>query len=254
MVTEKIHGANFVVSVCGDTVKYSKRGGYLRDDEDFFGFRRFLGGEHEGLAVFEGHCRAAHRSLLAIAPPGASVTRLYGELFGGRYPHPAVEGVPGCAAVQTGVWYAPGLHFSVFDVAVQGEQMPHTYLPFRAAMAACDSAGLLTAQASRTHVYVSASIRRLSPHMYPHVSMCARVLGCQHTSSISQDLQHHPVIISLQSPTPTLHQHQPSTNTNPPPTTTLHHRRCSPQGLWKGPSSLPTPSRAPSPLNSDSPH
>lgn len=49
---------------------------------------------------------------------------LYGELFGGHYPHPAVPPEQNVPTVQTGVWYAPGLHWSVFDavVNVRGEQ------------------------------------------------------------------------------------------------------------------------------------
>jgi RNA ligase-like protein len=49
------------------------------------------------------------------------VVRLYGELFGGAYPHPAVPGVKGISPVQTGIWYAPGIHFALFDILVDDD-------------------------------------------------------------------------------------------------------------------------------------
>ncbi|MFI7144025.1 RNA ligase family protein [Nonomuraea sp. NPDC050022] len=42
--------------------------------------------------------------------------RIYGELYGGHYPHADVDPVPGVSAVQTGVWYSPSLRFALFDV------------------------------------------------------------------------------------------------------------------------------------------
>jgi hypothetical protein len=44
---------------------------------------------------------------------------LYGELAGGRYPHPNVPDVPGVDPVQTGVWYSPALHWLLFDAVVE---------------------------------------------------------------------------------------------------------------------------------------
>ncbi|PBC71013.1 RNA ligase [Streptomyces sp. TLI_235] len=49
---------------------------------------------------------------------------LYGELFGGRYPHPRVTPAEGVPAVQTGVWYAPDLHWSAFDAVVEADGGP----------------------------------------------------------------------------------------------------------------------------------
>ena len=44
---------------------------------------------------------------------------LFGELCGGRYPHPDVPPDPRVEAVQTGVWYSPTVEFYAFDIALE---------------------------------------------------------------------------------------------------------------------------------------
>ena len=51
-----------------------------------------------------------------VGAPG--IVRLYGELFGGAYPHPSVIRVPGASPVQTGIWYAPDIRFVLFDIII----------------------------------------------------------------------------------------------------------------------------------------
>merc|ERR1719375_989102 len=65
---------------------------------------------------------------------------IYGELFGGRYPHPQVRPEP-WQPVQCGVWYAPGLHFQAFDVAVDVAGV-RSFLDFSVAREACEACGL----------------------------------------------------------------------------------------------------------------
>jgi Rnl2 family RNA ligase len=102
IATEKIHGAQVVVACDGGTVRVGKRKAWLDGDEPFFGWQLLRAG-------FE---RAARIAL----DDGAAAVRIYGELYGGHYPHPGVPPVPGASAVQTGVWYAPGVRFALFDV------------------------------------------------------------------------------------------------------------------------------------------
>jgi Rnl2 family RNA ligase len=104
VATEKIHGAQLVVGASADDLRIGKRKAWLEPDEPFFGWQMLRPALHS-LA------RSAHRAL------GASgEVWLYGELFGGHYPHPAVTPVAGLVPVQTGIWYAPDLQFAVFDV------------------------------------------------------------------------------------------------------------------------------------------
>jgi Rnl2 family RNA ligase len=117
---EKIHGAQLVVGVARDEVCFGKRKAWLAEDESFFGWQLL-------------------RSELADAARGARARLdlraddelyLYGELFGGHYPHPSVAKVVGLSAVQTGIWYAPDIRWCVFDAVVcpAGDQAAARYL------------------------------------------------------------------------------------------------------------------------------
>lgn len=117
VATEKIHGANLVVATDGERDAIGKRKEWLRHDEAFFGWQLLR-------AELIGWARAVRREL------GADVVRLYGELFGGAYPHPDVPAIEGMSAVQTGIWYAPDLRFALFDIGVgdadSAELLAHT--------------------------------------------------------------------------------------------------------------------------------
>jgi Rnl2 family RNA ligase len=110
IVTEKIHGANFCMVTDGVAIRAAKRKAFLEPGEDFFG--------HETVVAELG---PSMRRLFAMAHAhDASVVRVlvYGELFGGGYPHPDVAPDPSVEPIQTGVWYAPGLRFSAFDLGL----------------------------------------------------------------------------------------------------------------------------------------
>jgi hypothetical protein len=101
---EKLHGAQLVIDVDADGVRFAKRKAWLRDDEPFFGWQ-----------LIRASLREAARS--AFAKVGAPRLVLYGELYGGGYP-----GLDrGLQPVQTGVWYAPDLRWALFEArAVDG--------------------------------------------------------------------------------------------------------------------------------------
>ncbi|MFF8262167.1 RNA ligase family protein [Streptomyces virginiae] len=135
---EKIHGANLAVVCDAAGVHPAKRRELLADGglDDFFGVGRIW----PALAVAATRCARALRAT-AGAEPSAVVT-VYGELAGGRYPHPDVPAVPGAGAVQTGVWYAPDLIWLPFDATVTDEDGP-CWVADRTLRAAAESAGLL---------------------------------------------------------------------------------------------------------------
>ncbi len=141
-VTEKVHGANFCLVIEGDAVRGASRRRPLANDEPFFGWQTVR--DHLAPAL-----RNAARAVLAgarQATPTGVVARVsvYGELFGGAYPHPEVVTVAGVEPVQTGVWYAPGIHFAAFDVAVEGGDGGdgRWYLDWEAARAILTAAGV----------------------------------------------------------------------------------------------------------------
>ena len=112
VATEKIHGANLGVATDGETVRIGKRKAFLADGEPFFGWQLLRG--ELGQAA-----RAIHRVL------GGGDVWLYGELFGGAYPHPEVTPLRGIEAVQTGIWYAPDIRFALFDVLHRDTFLAH---------------------------------------------------------------------------------------------------------------------------------
>jgi len=109
VATEKLHGAQLVVATDGKHVRIGKRKAWLEVADPFFGWQ-LLHAELDYLA------RAVHEAL-----DRPDVVRLYGELVGGGYPHLTIAPVPGVSPVQTGIWYAPGLHYAVFDVLVEAD-------------------------------------------------------------------------------------------------------------------------------------
>ena len=107
VATEKVHGAQLVVATDGRALRFGKRKAWLAPDEPFFGWQ-----------LLRAELAEAARCVRRLA--GArGVVWLYGELFGGSYPHPDVAPVAGMSAVQTGVWYAPDIRFALFDILVQ---------------------------------------------------------------------------------------------------------------------------------------
>lgn len=110
IVTEKIHGANFSFIYEELQLKFAKRKDYLQWDDDFFGFQIIVHQlESQIIQLFE--------ELSAEIP--ASRYIIYGELFGGQYPHPEVQPDKNVQAIQTGVFYSPTINFYAFDIALE---------------------------------------------------------------------------------------------------------------------------------------
>ena len=133
VATEKIHGANLCICTDGETIAIAKRRAVLEATDDFFGCRRAIG-----------PLVPAIRTLVAeLRPPGWLL--IYGELFGGHYPHPDVPDVSDVQPVQTGVHYCPELRFAAFDLArVQPGGQP-SFVPYSEAEPALASVGIFTA-------------------------------------------------------------------------------------------------------------
>ncbi|MFE1414821.1 RNA ligase family protein [Streptomyces sp. NPDC058746] len=138
VASEKVHGANFAVVCDAAGARPAKRRELLGESglDDFFGVGRIW----PALAVAAERCAAALRRAYGTAP-SAPVT-VYGELAGGRYPHPDVPPSPGTEPVQTGVWYAPGLLWLPFDATVETAGKGTRWVGDRALREAAGAAGL----------------------------------------------------------------------------------------------------------------
>eukprot|EP00428_Durinskia_dybowskii_P024301 CAMPEP_0170246778 /NCGR_PEP_ID=MMETSP0116_2-20130129/23176_1 /TAXON_ID=400756 /ORGANISM="Durinskia baltica, Strain CSIRO CS-38" /LENGTH=408 /DNA_ID=CAMNT_0010497655 /DNA_START=91 /DNA_END=1317 /DNA_ORIENTATION=+ len=162
VVTEKVHGANFcVIASFTDndssqnapvSVKFAKRTaviGGAEDGEDFFSCR--------SVGLLRALAPRAELALRRLAQDGADAegnvraVHIYGELFGGAYPHPEVDVVDGLRPVQKGVWYSPSLEFIGFDMAVErasadGCGSSRSFLDFSYAKSTCEACGFLFVQ------------------------------------------------------------------------------------------------------------
>lgn len=105
---EKIHGAQLVVGVSARETRIGKRKAWLEESDGFFGWQLLRADlSRIARAVFE-----------ALRVDGGRELHLYGELFGGSYPHPSVDAIPGLSPVQTGIWYAPDIRWAPFDAVI----------------------------------------------------------------------------------------------------------------------------------------
>lgn len=136
VVTEKVHGANFSLVYEDRRLQFAKRKDYLNWGDDFFGFQQVVNRiEDKVLQLFE-------ELKLNLK---ADRYIIYGELFGGKYPHPDVPEDPDVEAIQTGIYYAPSVEFCAFDIAfeVNGKK---EYLDYEKAIAYLDKHGVLYAK------------------------------------------------------------------------------------------------------------
>lgn len=139
VVTEKIHGANFSFSLQGDTLRYAKRKEFLRWTDDFFGFQ-LVAERLDGaiMRLFE-RIRRDHPFATAV---------IYGELYGGHYPHPDVAPDPRVQAIQTGIHYAPTVEYCAYDIAIEpaADAVGRYYLDYAQVVAYCSECGVPFAQ------------------------------------------------------------------------------------------------------------
>jgi Rnl2 family RNA ligase len=110
VVTEKIHGANFCITTNGEDVRFAKRKEFLQLDEDFFDYKTL---KEKLVAQVQ-----AIFKIIQKENPRSLLVSVYGELFGGEYPHPDVPPCPHVQAVQTGIYYSPKIEYCAFDIAV----------------------------------------------------------------------------------------------------------------------------------------
>ena len=133
---EKIHGAQLVVGVSASETRIGKRKAWLAESDGFFGWQ-LLRADLTRIArtVFE-----------ALRIDGGRELHLYGELFGGSYPHPSVHAIAGLSPVQTGIWYAPDIRWAPFDavIAVSGDPAAAEFADAGELAAAVAAAGAIT--------------------------------------------------------------------------------------------------------------
>lgn len=112
VVTEKIHGSNFSLWDDGQDFNMGKRSGFIKDGNFY--------NAHTKIVEFQKYTKDVW-SILSEKFNDIKDIALFGELYGGHYPHPDVENTSHIKAVQSGVYYRPDLAFYGFDMMVNGE-------------------------------------------------------------------------------------------------------------------------------------
>ena len=136
-VQEKVDGAN-VSFLCDDLdVRMARRTAILSPTESFFNHQDILERYSGNIYHIYNLIRLEYQEVTSIA--------VYGELFGGAYPHPGVPVLRQVKPVQQGVWYGPGYDFYAFDVYVFTKEGGF-FLPVQEANALFSTAGLLYAR------------------------------------------------------------------------------------------------------------
>lgn len=107
-VSTKIHGANFSFIINKEEIRCAKRTDFIHEGEGFFNWRK----------VYSKFLPQLKKIQEAINET-VTVT-IFGELFGGVYPHKEVKQVNDVGAVQSGVYYSPDQEFLAFDIMIDG--------------------------------------------------------------------------------------------------------------------------------------
>lgn len=115
VVQEKIHGANFSFWCNGEDVFCGKRSGLIRKTDNFYNHQIILERYNEKiLDIFNLISEVSSIDGYTLKHIG-----VYGEIFGGNYPHPEVE-KKDMKSVQKGVYYSPDVEFMAFDLRIMG--------------------------------------------------------------------------------------------------------------------------------------
>ena len=113
-ITEKVHGTNVQFGFDGEYT-VGKRTGFIEEGEKFYNIEKFK--EHyEGAikAIYE-ECKKRYNCNSVI---------VFGELFGGSYPHKDVEKDNTAQKVQKGVYYCPMNEVMFFDIYMDDRYLP----------------------------------------------------------------------------------------------------------------------------------
>lgn len=135
-VTEKVHGANFSFVYENHRLGFAKRKDFLKWTDDFFGFQKVA-------MILENTLMELFEQLSLDVKADRYI--LYGELFGGKYPHPEVKPDEQVQAIQTGVYYSPSISFCAFDLAFESGEEKH-YLDYEAAIGYFERFGIFYAK------------------------------------------------------------------------------------------------------------
>ena len=123
VISEKIHGANVSLVKWRDSKKIQlcKRTSEVKEDEKFYNCNVVLEElkQNNVERIFD---------LLFESDESIERINIFGEMFGGGYPHPDVEKSNEFSSIQKGVFYHPRQKVLFFDIMINGEYMSYEKL------------------------------------------------------------------------------------------------------------------------------
>ena len=120
VVQEKVHGANTSFLCDGETVRFAKRTSMLEDGEQFYDYPELLERYKARVLKLYTDIKAKYSEVAHIS--------VFGEMFGGLYPHDDVKAERKVSLIQKGVCYTPGHEFNGFDIYLFSDDKGR-YLP-----------------------------------------------------------------------------------------------------------------------------
>ncbi|MDR1609951.1 MAG: RNA ligase, Rnl2 family [Candidatus Symbiothrix sp.] len=114
VVQEKVHGSNCCFTTDGQDLGFGKRTSLVEDGEKFYDYKELL--ERYRDKVIRLFQRVRERY------DGTRNMLVYGEMFGGKYPHPDVKNDSKVMNIQKGVFYSPIHEFYGFDIFIYRQE------------------------------------------------------------------------------------------------------------------------------------
>lgn len=113
VVQEKVHGANLSFITDGQNIISAKRVELINDNEQFFNSQQVQNKYKDKiLALFTEVSEQFNAKTLTI----------FGEIFGGGYPHKDIPKDDNAKLVQRGIYYCPINDFFAFDILLDNNQ------------------------------------------------------------------------------------------------------------------------------------
>lgn len=127
--TEKIHGSNTQVYFDGVNFLYGSRNHYLEENEKCYNLQDVVQPLKASISNIYKDIDESRDNVQAII--------VFGEVFGGSYPHPDVQKVNNAIKVQKGVFYSPDNHWLVFDIQIIYTDDKREYISFNDMLSLC---------------------------------------------------------------------------------------------------------------------
>lgn len=113
VVQEKVHGANFSFLTNGKDMRMAKRTGIIEENEDFYNCNQIRNKyKPKIIALFKNISKKRNIEQLTV----------FGEIFGGGYPHENIQKIETATLVQRGIYYNPNNDFLAFDILVDNTE------------------------------------------------------------------------------------------------------------------------------------